>query len=209
MRAFLASTALAAALFSAPAVAADLSQENFSAPANQYDWTGVYAGAHAGYGWLNGKDDFGGSSSFDGFIGGLYLGYNHMFDQFMLGAEIDGSLMDIGDSIGFGNRIDMNWGATARLRAGVAYDRFLVYATGGISWAGLETKNSIFAAKSSNTHTGWVLGAGIEAFVTESVSARLEYLHHDFGNKTYNLGGGDFKLKGQLDVVRAGVAYHF
>ncbi|MCA1299904.1 outer membrane protein [Stappia indica] len=209
MRAFLASTALAVALFSAPAVAADLSQQSFSAPANQYDWTGVYAGAHAGYGWLNGKDNFGGSSSFDGFIGGLYLGYNHMFDQFMIGAEIDGSLMDIGGTSSPGNKFDMNWGATARLRAGLAYDRFLVYATGGLSVADLETKNTVRGTKSSNTHTGWVLGAGIEAFVTEAVSARLEYLHHDFGNKTYNLGAADFKLKGQLDVVRAGVAYHF
>ncbi|WP_093809944.1 outer membrane protein [Stappia sp. ES.058] len=61
----------------------------------------------------------------------------------------------------------------------------------------------------SNTHIGWVLGAGVEAFVTETVSAGVEYQHHDFGSKNYNIGGATFGLKGQLDLVRARINYHF
>ena len=68
--------------------------------------------------------------------------------------------------------------------------------------------------------TGWVAGVGVEKMFLPHWSAKIEYLHYDFGNTTSsahaaqynpaNIGGGnwvDVLVRG--DMVRAGVDYHF
>src|SRR5215468_12265454 len=49
-----------------------------------YNWTGFYAGAHAGAGWSDG--DGSGSS---GFVGGGQIGFNYQINQWVLGVEGD------------------------------------------------------------------------------------------------------------------------
>ena len=58
-------------------------------------------------------------------------------------------------------------------------------------------------------HIGWVIGAGIDAFVTRNISARIEYPHHESGSEPYNPGLSDVTLDGHIDSVRAGVSYPF
>ena len=53
-------------------------------PVPFYNWTGFYAGAHAGVGWSDG--DGSGSS---GFIGGGQIGFNYQINQWVLGVEGD------------------------------------------------------------------------------------------------------------------------
>ncbi|RUT31452.1 porin family protein [Arsenicitalea aurantiaca] len=87
-----------------------------------------------------------------GFVGGAQIGYNHQWDQFVLGieADIQGSTIDgrvsadaefledfllpEGSALSFdaGSRLD--WFATLRPRLGYAHDRFMVYVTGGLAW---------------------------------------------------------------------------
>ena len=59
-----------------------------------HNWTGFYAGAHAGVGWSNGD-----SSGSAGFIGGGQVGFNYQINQWVLGVEGDLSGTTIQDSV--------------------------------------------------------------------------------------------------------------
>ncbi len=69
----------------------------------------------------------------------------------------------------------------------------------------------------SITHTGWVLGAGFETKISSNMTARLEYLHYDFGGADifYRLDPlsdaydafGDAEL--DVDVIRLAVNFLF
>lgn len=74
-----------------------------------YDWSGVYIGVQAGYGW--GDNDYsalGSAADFDsdGFVGGLTVGANWQSGAFVYGVEADISYSNIdgsfvGDNTGF------------------------------------------------------------------------------------------------------------
>ena len=55
-----------------------------------YNWTGFYAGAHAGVGWSDGDS---------GFIGGGQVGFNYQINQWVLGVEGDFAGTTIKDSV--------------------------------------------------------------------------------------------------------------
>jgi len=97
------------------------------------------------------------------FTGGGQIGYNYQIGSFVIGAEADIQGIDSGNNSNavfipgpgftgtfvpgeFENGAD--WWGSARLRAGVAFDRFLVYATGGLAY--------------TEDNTGWALGGGVE-----------------------------------------------
>jgi len=190
-----------------------------AAPA--FTWTGFYIGAHAGYAWGEGR--FSASAApgtltddIDGGFGGLQAGYNHQFGQFVLGLEVDGSYGDIGHTYsGAGGSLSssIDWMGTARVRAGVAFDRALIYATGGFAWANNEIKASSggFSYSQDKVHTGWALGAGVEYAFTQNISAKVEYLYMDFGKENYfsNLAAGGIDFDGHIHTVKAGINYRF
>jgi outer membrane immunogenic protein len=60
----------------------------------------------------------------------------------------------------------------------------------------------------SNTHWGWAVGAGVEAALTQNITARAEYLYIDTQARTYDIGGGySADLDGSL--IKFGVGYKF
>src|SRR5690606_3376964 len=85
---------------------------------------------------------------------------------------------------------NFDWLATLRGRVGVAYDRTLLYATGGLAWGkDLGFANNVLAippavdrASGSSTRTGWVAGGGLEHAVTDNLSFKAEYLYMDLGD---------------------------
>jgi outer membrane immunogenic protein len=101
---------------------------------------------------------------------------------------------------------------TARGRLGYAWDRFMLYGTGGFAWA--ENDATVtgpgIAVSQSQTHTGWAAGAGIEWAFADRWSAKVEYMHLDLGSETYasNILGG-VSVDTQLDTVKFGVNYRF
>lgn len=196
MRNKLLASSLLLASFTTPAMAAD-------------DWSGGYVGVDAGYSWFEGADSFGNTSKLDGFLGGVHVGYNVMAEQFVFGGEIDAAILNASVVTPQNVKFDANWIASARVRAGVTVDRVLFYATGGVSFGHLELTSQTTGTSNNSTHTGWVAGAGVEAFLAENMTARLEYQHHDFGNETYNLGAANFQVNGKVDLVKFGVSYHF
>ena len=189
------------------AVAADLPSRRAPAPiiaaAPLFTWTGFYVGVNAGYGWSN--DDFDSVDLADedddgGFVGGAQVGYNYQIGSFVVGLEGDIQYADFGSEGAFigtdGATYDLDrsdWFGTVRARAGVAFDRALIYATGGFAFA--------------DDANGWTVGGGVEYAFTNNLSLKVEglYVSLDADNEF------DFDFDNDVDfgVVRAGLNYRF
>jgi outer membrane immunogenic protein len=170
------------------ALAADVIAEQPPAPAPVvvpvFSWTGLYLGANLGYGWANaGPDDD------NGFVGGGQIGYNYEFDNHLV-LGIEGDM----DATGWqfdGN--DVDYTITGRGRLGYAFDRWMVYGTGGIA----------YAKAGDLKDTGWVAGAGVEWAATDHIIPGIEYLHYGF--RDFDNTGID----ADADVIRARLSFKF
>ncbi|ASV83026.1 outer membrane autotransporter barrel domain protein (plasmid) [Ochrobactrum quorumnocens] len=193
-----------------------------------FSWTGGYLGGQIGYGWGKSRfsDDFVVNLKPDGFLGGLYAGYNFdMGNNFVLGVDGDVTYNNLKDSYsalapdGLTDSIEskLRWSGAVRARAGVAMDRFMPYIAGGVAFGSVKNTLSIsdgineLSASQSKTHTGWTAGAGIDYAATDNVIVRLEYRYTDYGHKDYDfdLGTGSARNKFKTNDVRLGVAYKF
>jgi outer membrane immunogenic protein len=112
---------------------------------------------------LVGTLNFGNNGNDGTFGAGGQVGYNYQIGSFVFGAEADIQWINNNDNndavfvAGAGNsgvfvpgqfENAADWFGTVRLRAGVAIDRVLIYATGGLAY--------------TDNDTGWVAGGGIE-----------------------------------------------
>ena len=173
----------------------------------------------------------------EGFLIGGQLGYDFDFgNSLVLGVAgdwtwsgMDGDLCvdldtcvpaELDDSYA---SADINWLATIRARAGFTTGSMLFYGTGGLAIADAEAGATFIDGAAdpersdSNTHFGWVIGAGAEFKVTENMSFGAEYLHVDLGSEDYTLrgigGAGTTDILSEsdltLDIVRASLNYRF
>ncbi len=210
----------AAAILGLPAaaMAADLPVQQqapvaYTPVASVYDWSGVYVGAHVGYGWgetgtnIAGLPDFDG----DGFLGGLQAGYNAQWGNIVGGVEIDGSWSGVeGSTLAGAVDSDLNWVGTARVRVGYAIDRFLPYITGGLALGEVEIQNNVTGFSESNTHLGWTIGAGVEAAVTQNITVKGEYAYIDLQDENYDLAlGAGSKADFDAHTFKVGLNYKF
>nr|PZN87126.1 MAG: hypothetical protein DIU57_03270 [Pseudomonadota bacterium] len=170
------STAVIAAcmsLVATPATAAD-----FGGPPPRYEeppayeapvvpiWQGLYGGVHLGY--IEDWDD-------EGVLGGAQLGYNWQADRFVVGVEGDLSAADT----------SVDWLASIRGRAGFLLDdRLLAYGTAGVG----------FVDAFDDAETDFVWGVGLEGKLSDTMSARVEYLSYDDFDIDVIRGGLNFKL---------------
>jgi hemoglobin/transferrin/lactoferrin receptor protein len=95
----------------------------------------------------------------------------------------------------------LDWVATLRGRIGFAYDRLLVYGTGGLAFleetetrtqyeansAG-RTTEAASSESASMTRRGWTLGAGLEYALTNNWSLKAEYSYLRFGSRDFLFG---------------------
>jgi outer membrane immunogenic protein len=175
-----------------------------------------------------------------GFIGGGQLGCNWQINATVLGVEADMQYTHLDASRrvswpGDANSIAVNfredfrsrWLATFRGRAGwLMNPDVLLYATGGLALARLQTFDSIVAAadpndfvrtSGSSTRVGWTVGGGAEWMFAPRWSVKAEYLYVNLG--TFNTTGIDpdfptrpfLKHSHQLTehIARVGVNYKF
>ena len=210
-----------------------------------FSWTGAYVGGQIGYEWGTSSSNlfptaFGpgagaslGSYSPNGVVGGAHIGYNYQISQFVVGLEGDVNGSDYHGSTSFGGlatqstRTDVD--GSIRGRVGVAWDRALIYATGGAAFGPIRNSFTSFGGindSSSTTRVGWTVGGGVEYAVPvnlnllghqSAVTLRAEYLHYDLGRKLVNVGavgggvsGGyvsSFKTAG--DELRTAVNFKF
>lgn len=136
--------------------------------------------------------------------GGITAGYNIQHGAFVGGVEADISFADFkirhtmsridpnpfppftGQVTNSAFHTDYGVLATARVRAGVAIDRTLLYATGGLAAGKVTNRFSIGLPglgytspdwSASKIRYGYAVGAGIEHKLTENVSMKLEGLY--------------------------------
>ena len=154
------------------------------------------------------------------------LGCDYQFNPgngIVAGIAADGTWMDLvrrRSSIGPGPAFaDSNFRqsfdtlGTVRGRIGYAFDRFLVYGTGGFAFGNVEYRSTFFAGARNASpvvaagvfdgiETGYVYGGGVEyaiptdsflsnfnllkyvGITTDAVTVKVEYLRYDLGSRT-------------------------
>ena len=187
----------------------------------------------------------------DGVIAGVQAGFNAQFNQFVLGVEGDISgtffddendddVFDVNNAFtGFVNTpfgaraidVDIDYLATLRARAGFAFDRFMIYGTGGFAFTTFDTdvRNPFGGTQAGaqvsfddddDIETGYTIGGGVEGLITENLTAKLEYLYVDFEDSNLDFrftpaqaGAVAAVRNAEVDldahVVRVGVNFKF
>ena len=237
---FTAFAAAALTLAAAPALAADLPVRK-SAPVMAvvspvYNWTGFSVGVQGG--WMGGGrdrvdyyDSFGYSFSNLGNVAarGGFLGLRAGYDWQAVGSPF---VLGVAGDINYGwskrsisidgypyyggtLRSRNDWDGSLRMRAGYAWDRFLVYATGGVAFVHNKYDgaaywgNAVANIDSKKWHWGGTIGAGVQYAVTNNIAVGLEYRYSRFEKRTatgtwYNgaVAVGSFKTHPSPDFHR-------
>lgn len=196
-----------------------------------FTWTGFYIGVDGGYGSQQIRENgiFGGLAAYtlnfraSGPVGGGHAGFNWQVNQFVFGMEGDvlGTSMRVNAPFNvflFNNSV---WRSgvegSIRGRVGVAFDRFMLYATGGVAFETFRLReNFLFAPGFNDTFTpsraGLTVGGGVEYAFTNNWLARVEGRYSDFGtfNNASVLIPGLFYRERLTEVkVTGGISYKF
>lgn len=211
------------------AFAADAVAYEQAPAAAAYDWTGPYVGIHAGIsagdfdyaaGPTGGPAMLDGSVSGSGFIGGVQVGYDWQFGQWVVGAVADiafsnheASLSANMGGTGVSAESQLNYLGTVRARAGYAFDRALFYGHGGFAYGETEQTvsfNGIEVFNGSHSRTGWTIGAGLEYAITDSISFGTEYSYVDLGkDRIFNDLGSFVDEDVAFHTVKATINFRF
>lgn len=225
------------ALFATSVLAADMAVKALPpAPAQALvaNWAGFYIGGNTG-GGMAVADVFDPDCSFcndsslhGGFaeLGGQ-AGYNWQFGHAVVGLEGDLDWQNFRRHTGVieaqeitDTKLDRL--ASVRLRAGLAYDRTLVYLTFGPAWAHANSVSTQYTSATLTAianqaidhrwHDGIAGGVGIEYQVAPNWALRGEYLHLDFRDALNSLlppppGRKNYAYSEEL--ARVGLDYQF
>jgi opacity protein-like surface antigen len=179
-----------------------------------------------------------GHSSSDGnAIGGVDLGYNKQWGMFVAGFGFGFSGTELDDSSSFRQfqsnlfgidetsftadtdfhswrQVEQIWSGYAGGQIGLAWQRFLFYATGGSAFAQVDAREldratTIFFGRgdgnttikadgngsgpqtdkqlteTNNILTGWYAGGGVMFAFSNNVAAGIEFRHADYGDRKY------------------------
>ncbi len=179
-----------------------------SAPAS----TGLFANA-AGAG-VSGLIAYPGYRSPEGFTGGGQIGYDYQFrpgSSLVVGAEADAQYTDFGSRRGYAvastgalrpgvllfnpnGLSNLDYFGTVRGRLGYAFDRTLIYATGGFAYTSYPGRVLGTSTTSENFLTGYAVGGGIayalptdtflNPFKASAVVFKAEGLYVNLGQST-------------------------
>lgn len=190
--------------------------------------------AYAGAAW---RDLTGG-------FGGVQGGYNWQLGStpFVIGIETDISFGSISSSWGGTNQFDPYYGkdsatmfGTVRGRIGYAFDRVLVYGTGGLAWGeqehgfgcdaarvavtnGCQKKvgGKAFYVSKSPIDVGYTVGGGVEYALTRNWTVKAEYLFTDYGTNRIDLVDPNYpaaktarNFDTTIHTTKLGVNYRF
>jgi outer membrane immunogenic protein len=177
----------------------------------------------------------------NGVIGGAHLGYQFQFDESVLGinplvlgieGSVDGTSLTNTAMVTFpvafqGGTLTAQTSAdvqgSIRGKIGIAWDRLLIYGTGGVAFGGfstdfvlVDTRFPIFAtANTSSTRVGWTAGGGIQYAVVNNWWVFAEYRFTDFGSIRdilFGLPAGAFfngSRRLEQNEVQVGFSYRF
>jgi len=185
-----------------------------------FTWTGCYLGANGG--WIGGDEEysthygyidgaFAGYNTYSpkgsgGTFGGQF-GCQFQTGSWVIGGEWDWSWSGLKEDNTYYQPFDgrllpyyqytnkqVDWFSTARARVGLAWDRILVYATGGLAYAGFDAYTHISPLVGAppiavgaydEKRFGWTVGGGLEWAFANNWTAKAEFLYMDFGSFEY------------------------
>jgi outer membrane immunogenic protein len=232
-RALLITSALIA--MTGAAAAADLPNTKGPAPfapppPPEFSWTGLYIGGQVGVQWgQTGWDRYDPTNTTfiaaeipyadKGVVGGGHIGYNYQVSSIVLGIEgdVEGTNYNgngLSNANTWANTTNSDIEASIRARLGVAWDRLLIYVTGGGAYADFrntaQNPPGTFYAGDDYGRFGWTAGAGVEYAVDPNWSIRAEYRFTDF-NQSVLYTGTENEHETDLwnQRVEAGFSYKF
>jgi outer membrane immunogenic protein len=191
-----------------------------------YNWGGIYVGINGGYGfgssnWSSAATASStGNFNVQGPVAGGTLGANFQTGQFVFGIEGDGDWSNIKGSASTTNAVcpgcqtANTWLATLRARAGVAWDRVLIFGTAGGAGGSINASGTGITS-TSNSEFGWTAGGGLEFGITDNLTAKVEYLYVDLQNGSFSCPatctGGPFtgSVSFTTSLARAGLNLKF
>jgi len=230
-----------------------------------YAWGTSQIGAGLGGAWVNYlgvpgalDPDFAGVTSAatrtlhpSSFTGGVQAGYNYQMNRLLIGVEADANYLGLRKSYTIGPLLGAigpgTYSVTAastadalftlRPRVGIAFDRSLIYVTGGLAASTFAFSQNISylnprlnflpfttaagganAGSASSTKVGWTIGAGFERMLNNNWSVKAEYLYVDLGTQGFSSSFTDlqpavFTVQQRdsltTNILRLGVNYRF
>ena len=180
-----------------------------------FTWSGCYLGANGG--WIGGRDDYDtyrwyydhgdyirfprsfSSNESAGTFGGQF-GCQFQSGSWEIGGEWDWnwsgltedttlSYLNSHDPINQTTHKRVDWFSTARARLGFAWDRVMIYATGGLAYASYDAYTHVgnagyplfFRGGYHQNRFGYAVGGGLEWAFANNWTAKAEFLYLDFG----------------------------
>ena len=175
-----------------------------------------------------------GGHSASSWLAGGQVGFNYQVGRFVWGIEADfsatrmeGRNLDVAFPLQEFLHSRTDFIGTVAPRVGVAWDRVLLYAKGGVAWAHDDywltlTPNQLLAgqtfATADATRWGWMVGVGIEYAFAQNWSVKAEYNYMDFGTKRIFVDSTGIEptqpnfeedIGRTIQVVKVGLNYKF
>ena len=198
-----------------------------------YNWSGLYFGVNGGYGMGQTTGDWfglrGGNFDIEGALFGGQIGLNYQFPASPFSHRRRSRLGLVGhkrlEHLGSGPGVTLTNNeaikdlGTVRGRVGYAWDRILIYGTGGVAWSHKAPVDFTCtgpcvpsAANDSHSLNGYTVGGGVEYGITPNLSAKAEYLYAHLEPTDYfvSLGcTGICSVGANVNLVRLGLNWRF
>jgi len=170
-------------------------------PVSPVDWSGIHVGVFSGYAlgqWSGTAPDYP-HQPVNGPLGGIAIGYDYRLPaNWLVGVEADIAAADVKQTDNYSDAaitLRLDYLATLRGRLGFAWDRNLVYLTGGLAAGHLKsTVNQYhpggsgsppFQTSDEHVHYGYALGAGTQWAFLDNASLKFEYLWVNLPEQMY------------------------
>lgn len=181
-------------------------------------WQGAYTGIHIGGGWSRSATALSQSHAFESVpssspMGGMQAGYRLNNGRAIFGIEADVSASRIrgvtgGGGPGSGQELAVasNWLATLRGTFAIPIGTAQIYATAGLAMSDIDPRS--VASERNRVEFGAVWGGGLEMWLGNGLSARIELLHYSFQDSV-SLSQGANMAHGNTSttVVRTGLNF--
>ncbi|POF34046.1 outer membrane protein [Roseibium marinum] len=200
------------------------------------DWSGFSGVLFAGGAFLNvsgtaestyntnKESNFERSGTFGGSIG-----YDHQFNQLVLGAHLEGMVTNFPSDASKDLSVQGKWLSSGTVRLGFDAGRFMPYVSAGVGYGRLQVDHETRAmlaeddlgsppaarqleASYSKTALALVLGGGLEARIHDGFFARADYKHFRFDDIQFNLDGfpaTTMTASNNIDVFNLGLGYRY
>ena len=165
----------------------------------------------------------------EGLKGSGFIGYNFVNNKnILLGVEASYNFYSGADDEvleDYNGVATQNYGIKTKIEQDVAIkgrigyifnnDKTLGYMTGGYTTGRVKhlTRNFYSSIDGADTKSqdGYIVGFGVEHFLNNKVTARVEYNYTEFNEESYrnNIYSSDMKMNLDFHSVQVGLAYHF